>query len=100
MSTTTNPKVMAAAVEYIARQEKKSRPDGKSDFGAGRWRPSEAERQPCCQSIREPSRAWPLALLDHCRSAGHVASLFDVDALELRRAARELKKQESQGVAA
>ena len=99
MRTTVNPKVMAAALEYIARKDKKSRPEGRSDHG-GRWRPLEAERQPCCQGIREPSRAWPLTLLDHCRSAGHVAALFDVDALELKRAARELKKQESQEVAA
>lgn len=99
MTTATNPRVMAAAQEYLARQSRKSRPEGKSD-GAGRWRPSAVEYQPCCKGIREPSRAWPFTLLDHCCSAGHVAMLFDVDALELKRAARELKKQESQGVAA
>jgi len=43
-----------------------------------RWFPSELEKQQCCVIVREPTRAYPDVLKDHCRSAGHVAMLHDV----------------------
>lgn len=90
MSSTTDPKILGAVRVYLDRQAKISCPDGKCDSG-GRWYPSETEHQPCCRGIRSPSRAWPRSLQDHCRSACHVSRLFDVDELELTRAARALK---------
>jgi hypothetical protein len=91
MTTATNDSLiqwtLAAAEEYQRRQEGQSRPEGKRDSG-GRWYPSERERQPCCDSIRNPSRAFPWSLYRHCCTALHVASLYGVDVKALQRAYR------------
>ncbi|WP_343606413.1 hypothetical protein [Roseateles sp.] len=78
-----------AALEYLGRRDRARSPVGACDKG-GRWFPSDEERQACCVVIRSPSRGWPWSLLKHCSTAEHVAQLFDVDALELKRRAREL----------
>jgi hypothetical protein len=44
---------------------------GKKDKG-GRWYPSEEERCSCCNTIREPSRAFPWGLWKHCQTKKHV----------------------------
>lgn len=80
--------VLHAAYEYILRQNRYSHPDGKFDQG-GRWYPSQDEEQPCCSSIRSPSRAFPYSLMQHCRSIGHIAALYGVDARDVRRALRQ-----------
>jgi hypothetical protein len=79
--------VLKAAYEYICRQERRTHPAGKFDRG-GRWYPSEAEEQPCCSSIRNPSRAWPYTLMTHCRSIPHIAALYNADPKEVRRAVK------------
>jgi len=78
-----------AAAEYIARQHTKH-PDGRSDNG-GRWWPSDAEWQECCNKIRTPSRAWPWSLYKHCHTYGHIAHLFNVKKADLMKAAKEEK---------
>ena len=83
--------LQCAAQVYLDRKVGKSYPDGRLDIGK-RWYPNAVERQLCCIQIREPSRAWPQTLQVHCQSAGHVARLFDVNELELKRAARVLVK--------
>lgn len=80
-----------AAQAYLERKAGKSYPAGQHD-GVGRWYPNSAECQPCCAQIRAPSRAWSRTLKLHCCSAAHVAQLFNVDELELKRAARMLVK--------
>lgn len=83
-----------AAQAYRARRDRELNPQGGFD-NAKRWYPSENERCPCCAHVRSPSRAWPFSLMVHCRTAEHVATLFDVDASDLRKAARLLDKAAS-----
>jgi hypothetical protein len=79
--------VQAATQQYIDHKARTTHPDGKFDSG-GRWHPSDQEQQPCCSSIRNPSRAWPYSLLLHCRTAKHIATMHEVSAAEIRKAAR------------
>ena len=59
---------------YADRQARATHPDGRFDT-AGRWYPSEPERQPCCEHIRGPSRGWPYSLMLHCRTLRHCRAL-------------------------
>lgn len=77
---------------YLQRKARTAHPDGGFD-SAGRWYPSASEKCSNCDSMRSPSRNYPYSLMTHCRSAEHVAELFGVDALELKRAARKESKQ-------
>lgn len=94
MSTDHHTKVAQAARAYIQRNVENRRlrysPIGLED-AAGRWYPSDEERQECCAGLRDPSIKWPFSLKKHCCSARHVARLFDVAELELSRAAREIE---------
>lgn len=83
-----------AARTYLQRKSRSWRasPAGRQD-AAGRWYPTDEERQECCAGVRDPSIAWPHSLKKHCCSAQHVARLFDVDELELKRVARALAAQ-------
>lgn len=83
--------IKKAAQEFIDRQDRLTHPDGKFD-NAKRWWPSDDEECTCCGGIRSPSRSWPYSLMIHCRTAQHVAALFDVDARELKREARRLRQ--------
>jgi len=65
---------LPAYTVYVARTLGRVSPAGRRD-SAGRWYPAERERRPCCDRVRPPSRRFPLSLLTHCRSAGHVAAL-------------------------
>ena len=101
MSTPTasksNPSTDAlenAAKVYFDRRDRRSHPQGYFS-GGDRWYPSDDERCWCCKFIREPSYRWPWSLSTHCRSVEHVAALMDVDATELRRAVRTLKKKKA-----
>ena len=79
---------VATAVScYLARRSGREQPNGRGDSG-GRWYPANTERRWCCTGLRQPSRAWPHSIKDHCRTLQHVAALFDVAPLELRREAR------------
>lgn len=78
-----------AAKCYLDRKARRTHPAGNLGKG-GRWTPAPEERRSCCNDICRPSRAWPWTLNRHCRSLEHVAALFEVDALQLRRKAAEL----------
>lgn len=80
--------LQSAAAEFENIKNRKVRPKGRFDNG-GRWYPDTTEVQPCCRNIRTPSRAFPLSLLTHCRSANHVATKFGVGRLSLLRAMKD-----------
>lgn len=83
-------RVDRAAHTFVARRDRREHPDGSEEGTARRWYPSDREFCECCKSIRNPSRAWPWSLMIHCRTAEHVAHLFDVDASDVRRRARQI----------
>lgn len=70
-------KVKIAATVYQERQARLQHPEGEFD-DAGRWYPSERERQSCCEAIREPSRRYPHSLNKHCRSLDHICNLYNL----------------------
>lgn len=75
-----------AAVIFNERQARVTHPDGSfGDYGV--WYPSDAERQPCCEGLRNPTRKYPYSLIKHCRTAQHVAHLCDVPKSLLRETA-------------
>jgi hypothetical protein len=43
------------------------------------WYPFPEEVRPCCEAVRLPDFKFPYVLQRHCRSARHVAMLFNVD---------------------
>lgn len=91
-SATVQPTATDAAWEYLARQDRRHHPDGKTDKG-GRWYPAPHEERPCCASIRSPSRAYPWSYMLHCRTLAHVAELFHLDAKDVRREVTRLRKE-------
>lgn len=82
---------VAAARQWLARNKGPSRPSGRWD-GASRFYPSDDEHRECCDDIRDPSRAYPYSLWSHVHSARHVAALYDVDPVDVRRAVKLLEK--------
>ncbi len=82
-----------AAQEYIKRQDRTAHPAGKFD-NVGRWYPSDGEKCNCCKSVRSPSRAWPYSYMVHCRTAEHVAHIYNVDVKDVRREARRIRKEQ------
>ncbi len=89
--TITDTQILKAAQEYLDRRDRITNPDGKFDR-AGRWYPSESEECDCCSGIRTPSRAYPYSYMVHCRTAAHVAALYNVDVRDVRKAARQIEK--------
>jgi hypothetical protein len=77
-------KLIEAINCYIARSQSHAYPDGEFD-NACRWHPSSTEIQDCCLKIREPSRAYPYSIYKHCFSFEHIANMFGVDKVELRK---------------
>lgn len=51
----------------------------------GAWTPAPAEVRSCCQEIHPPHPKYPWTYKVHCKSVIHVAHLFNVDTLELKR---------------
>lgn len=90
----TDPVILAAAQTFIDRSDRLEHPHGQFD-NARRWYPDAGERCECCEHIRRPSRGYPFSWMKHCRSAVHLANLYDVDATLLRRAARQLRAAEA-----
>ena len=86
-------RLQKATREYEDRQERRTHPDGKTDK-AGRWYPSSTESQPCCRGVRGPTRSRPWSYMTHCRTVRHIASLFDVDEADLRKAGRKTPARE------
>ncbi len=73
---------------FLARESRAQGPEG--EWREGLWFPSGNERRPCCEDL-QPTPANKQALESHCRSAAHVAALFDVPVLALRRALRRAR---------
>jgi len=90
--------LITAATVYLNRQSRASHPDGEFDK-AKRWYPDASEKCDCCDAIRSPSRDYPFSLMVHCRSVGHVANLYGVNATDLKRMANEMLKIEEEQAA-
>ncbi len=73
---------------FLARESRAQAPEG--EWRQGLWFPSGNEHRPCCDGFT-PTPANKQALESHCRSAAHVAALFEVPVLELRRALRRAR---------
>lgn len=78
-----------AAKLFVDRQNRDAHPNGEFD-NAKRWYPSKDEKCECCENLRSPSRAYPYSLMVHCRTAKHIANLYDVPEKELKRLAKTL----------
>ncbi|HEV7667139.1 MAG TPA: hypothetical protein VGS22_01330 [Thermoanaerobaculia bacterium] len=73
---------------FLARESRAQGPEG--EWREGLWFPSNNERRPCCEGL-QPTLANKQALESHCRSAAHVAALFEVPVLDLRRALKRAR---------
>jgi len=73
---------------FLARESRAQGPEG--EWREGLWFPSTNERRPCCEGL-QPTPANKQALESHCRSAAHVAALFEVPVLDLRRALKRAR---------
>ena len=78
-----------AVSTYFDRQSRRTHPKGHFDH-IGRWRASSREKQACCEGIRPASQQFPYSLNSHCRTATHIASLYEVDLQVLRREIRRV----------
>ncbi len=78
-------RLLLALEALIARESRAQGPEG--DWIQGLWYPSPSERRPCCEGLL-PTPGNKQALESHCRSAIHVAALFEVPVVDLRRAFR------------
>ncbi len=96
----TEERLRMAATAYgercFGRSDATKPPDGDVDED-GAWWPSESERRPCCDDVRQPSAANKFSLKYHCATQKHLANLFDVDPLELQRELRRQRKAERTG---
>lgn len=78
---------LADAVQcYIDRKHGDEVPDG--EMMDGRWYATEDEWQACCGGLAAPSVAWPMSRFDHCCTAKHVAAMYGVRAVDVRRVAK------------
>ena len=83
MDTPSNiEKETKAAIEYLLRRDRVDHPNGHTI--KSKWYPSDPESQSCCNSIRQPSRAYPWSLMTHCRSILHVSQLYNCEPLSIR----------------
>jgi len=87
-----NIALMKAAHETFQRKYKASQPDG-CFKNNGTWLPSDTEKCSCCDSIRTPSVKYPYSLMTHCRTAEHIANLYNVDKKDLKKAIKDCKKE-------
>lgn len=78
-----------AARAAIAREERTASPQG--EWRDRLWYPVAEERQACCAGI-EPAPGNRQALESHCRTQGHVAHLFGVPLIDLRRAVQTMRR--------
>jgi hypothetical protein len=85
-----------ATYEWLARQDRSKHPEGSFD-NKRRWYPDSAERQSCCNSIREPSAAYPYSLMLHCRTVRHLALRYNVRLADLQRRAKEIRPPVREG---
>lgn len=80
-----------AAVQFLLLREHKIRPSGRYDKAGHFLLQPDFE---CCTGIRQPSRKFPLSVMDHGRTAIHVAYAHGIQnrTKELRRYALLLHK--------
>ena len=78
-----------AVSTYFARQSRREHPNGHFDH-IGRWKADSSEKQACCNGIRRASQQFPYSLNSHCRTAKHIASLYEVDLRVLRHEIRRV----------
>ena len=76
------PKIIEAVKEYNRRKNGGSLP-GHFDR-AGRFYSDPSDVCECCKGIRSPTRAWPLSILHHCKTAKHIATLYGIEEKELK----------------
>jgi len=84
MNDNYDQRVSRAVQEYFSRQNRESHPEGNFDNKA-RWYPCEGEERGCCSNIRRPSAAYPYSLMLHCRTMKHIANLYGVNYIDLKR---------------
>lgn len=77
--------VQAAAEYYVRRLAGRPAYAPAGRRRGGRWYPAACERRECCAAVREPSYRFPHSLLRHAYSMTHIAHMFHVDPLALRR---------------
>jgi len=53
------------------------------------WHPDEREVRDCCREISPPSRRFPFSYLRHCCTIRHIATLWEIDESQARRAFRQ-----------
>lgn len=67
-----NPTIEAVK-EFLLRRFRVTYPKG---YMIHRWDPHDEERRDCCNHVREPSRAYPWSLYNHCKTLKHICNLF------------------------
>lgn len=77
-------RLIKAAEVYVSRKKRESHPDGEFDK-VGRWYPSEEETCLYCGDIRRPSNTYKYSLMIHCRTCDHIANLYGVSSLDIKR---------------
>jgi hypothetical protein len=78
-----------AAICYLRRKDRLDNPEGEMRKSA--WFPVIAETRNCCATMYQPNGAFPYTLQKHCRTVPHIAQLFSVDPVLLRRAIKEVQ---------
>jgi len=82
---------------YQARRSGEMGPIGERDSG-GRWWPDPWEECSCCGWIREPSRAYPNSLRDHCRTRKHIRNLLKKQGMRrINEETRRVAKYQAEG---
>lgn len=57
------------------------------------WYPTPHEVRPCCWGVAPPNVLYPWVYQRHCRTARHVAMLFNVDERDIVRATSKRREQ-------
>lgn len=85
-----------AARVAMAREERSESPRG--EWRDRLWFPVADERRECCEEI-EPTPTNRQALEHHCRTQGHIARLFGIPLIDLRRAVKKARGGHTPGSA-
>lgn len=81
---------LEAAQEYLSRRDRRKNPPGSFDK-AGRF--YAAERTTRVEKVRSPSRFYPYSEMTAARSADHVAEVFDVRPIAVKRLAKAIEAE-------
>ncbi len=83
--------VEEAVHEYLERRTAWPHDQGQVKSG-GKWYPNPDEKCCVCNSIREPSCAYPNSLLKHATTMFHISDKIGVLESDVRARVKELKK--------